>query len=423
MKKLSLALLIGLFGLILIPKSIAQAEQFDHLIGLPIDSAQEAEIDLILESATDEMPENGVILGVNNKEITPENKGPHFRFGETIVIDENLTGDVYAGGGTVRVEGKIDGDLLVGGGTIILNGEVTGDVRAGGGNIVFNGIIGQNLTVGGGNIIFNSSATVGNSIVAGGGTIDAAGQAMGNVWMGSGMAKLSGDFGNDVNVYADAMEVAPGVMIGGSLIAETTEEAVIADGAQINGEKKLTLAPEREGKKQKARSKKMDSVGGFLVKASLIGFLVSFIIAVVSGSILLYLVPKLANKLAGQVLESPLANLGWGFAYLILAPMAILFTMATIVALPIGFLMLGFYILSLCLSKWVVAIAVGNKLEMQFKIKALQNKYLSFATGLLVLSLAYAVSLLGGLVQLITLLLGMGVIFGLIKKTFFSKTK
>jgi hypothetical protein len=421
MKKLSLALLIGLFGLILMPKTIVQAEQFDNLVQLPIDSAQEAEIDLILEGEVDETPEAGVVLGVQ-KEMVSENKGPHFRFGETIVINEDLTGDVYTAGGTVRVEGKIDGDLLIAGGTVILNGEVTGDVRAGAGNIILNGIIGQNLTVGGGSVVFSSGAEVGNSIVAGAGTIDIAGSVMGNVWLGSGAAKLEGDFGGDVNVQADALEIAPGVMIGGSLMTETAQE-VMVDATQIGGEKKLTLIPERQVKERKDRSRKMDSVGGVLVKAAAVGFLFQFIMTLVSGSIVLYLVSKLASKLGDQVLENPLANLGWGFAYLILAPIAILLTISTVVALPIGFLMFGLYVLSLCLSKWVVAIAVGKKIKTQFKIKALSNQYLSFGTGLLVLSIAYAVPLAGGFIQLIALLLGMGVIFGLIKKTFFFKRK
>lgn len=422
MRKVILFFLITLFGLMILPKSVL-AKQYDNLITLPIDEAQAQEFEEMESDRfaflNDELEEE--VLGTASDLMVDEDVdlGPHFFFGEETTLDEDLVGDVYVAGGNVVINGTIDGDLLVAGGTVTLNGEVTHDVRAVGGSIFVNGIIGDNLTIFGGSVLFDSKSTVGNSIVAGGGEVSIDGEVMGRVFLGGGAAKLAGTYGSDVNAQADTIKIAPGVVIAGSLIADAAMEVDISDEAEVMGEKMVTVTPKEE--RRGSSKEKMDSVGGVLVKATLVEFFMKLAMAVVSGGLVIYFMPKLVNQVSQRVLEAPMANAGWGLVYLFMTPIIILLLMISIVALPVAGIVTLVYLLTFIVAKWVVAYAVGVKLAKNLKVKALENKYLGFAVGMLVLNAVGFVPILGWLVKAVAFFVGMGAIFHMIKVNILSK--
>lgn len=413
MRNILFLFFISLFGLVILPKTVL-ASQYDNLIELPVDEAQESFL----------QENEGEVLGamemVEDFEKT-EDMGPHFYFGEDVSIYEDLTGDVYVAGGSVEVNGMIDGDLLVAGGTVMINGEVSQDVRAAGGNVFIKGLIGQNLTVAGGTVFFDPDTMVGNSIVAGAGEISVDGEVLGRVLLGGGAAKIAGNYGSDVNAQADTIKVSPGVVIAGSLIADAHTDAQVADDAEILGERMVTVTPEEE--RRKVDSNKMEAMGGVLVKASFGEFVVKLLMGIVSGSIVLYFVPKFAQRLSKQATTKTMASLGWGFVFLIITPMAILLALVSIVGIPLACLMTLFYLVTFATAKWVSAYAIGQKLVENLNIKMTENKYVVFALGLLILNGVGYVPILGWLVQMIAFLVGMGAIFTIFKMDVLSRRK
>jgi hypothetical protein len=163
-----------------------------------------------------------------------------------------------------------------------------------------------------------------------------------------------------------------------------------------------------------ARSEKMESVGGLLVKATLIEILFGLAMSFFSGSLLIYLLPKLVENAKKPVFVSPMSLFGYGFAYIFLTPILIMLVMASIIGLPIAGIMLLIYLLSMIVAGWIVAAAVGERLAHKMKSKALSGKYLSFGLGLVVLKLV-------GFVPVFVI--GMGVIFSLISNNVFRKKK
>ncbi|MDH5532896.1 MAG: hypothetical protein OEX81_00515 [Candidatus Pacebacteria bacterium] len=419
MRKVISVFLIGLFGLMILPKSVL-AKQYDNLITLPVDEAQEQEIQAMDTSFVLEETDGEVLGTVQNAIVEDVDMGPHFYFGEDITVDEDLVGDVYVAGGTVVVNGMIDGDLMVAGGTVTLNGDVSQDVRAAGGTLMVNGMIGENLSIAGGTILFSSESKVGNSIVAAGGEVSLDGEVLGRVFLGGGAAKLAGSYGSDVNAQADTIQVAPGVVIAGSLIAEAGIKVDVSEEAEVMGEKMVSITPV-EGRKDLS-DEKMKSVGGVLVKATLVEFFMKLAMAVVSGGLVIYFMPKLVEQVSKTVLDAPLANAGWGLVYLFITPIVILLAMISIVALPIAGIITLVYLLSFIVAKWAVAYAVGIKLAKNLKVKALENKYLGFAVGMLVINAVGFVPVLGWLVKTIVFFIGMGAIFSLIKLNVLSKS-
>jgi hypothetical protein len=423
MKKFISFLFVGLLGLIILPKTIF-AMQYDNLIELPVDDAQQQELEALEVSELIWQDTQGEILGVAVNTVMDEDidYGPHFYFGEELTVEDDLVGDVYVAGGNVRVNGVIDGDLMVAGGTVTLNGEVTQDVRVAGGEIYVNGIIGDNLTIAGGSIQFSPEAMVGNSIVAGGGNVNLDGETVGRVLLGGGAAQIAGKYGSDVNAQADTISILPGVVIDGSLIADAGLKADVSDEAEIMGEQLVTITPVEE-RERVVKEAKMKSVGGLLVKATLIEFFMKLAMGIVSGSILIYFLPKFVEQVSKGVLEVPVANAGWGLVYLFITPIVILLSMISIVALPVAGIITLVYILSIIIAQWTVAYALGIKLAKNLKVKAFENKYLGFAVGLLVLNAVGFVPILGWLVKMIAFFIGMGAIFSIIRTNILTKKK
>lgn len=302
---------------------------------------------------------------------------------------------------------------MVLGGTVILNGDVSQDVRAAAGTIQINGLIGQNLTVGAGQVFFGEQARVGNSVVAGGGDVSLNGQTMGKVLLGGGAAKLAGQYGSDVHAQADTFKVMPGVVVNGSLIADAYTSAEVADDAQVMQETMVKVIPPEEHKQ--IQSGRMQPVGGVLVKMALFDFLLKMLIGLVSGSLLIYFFPKLVKAVKSQVLAAPLGNFGWGLVYLFMTPVVICLALISIVAMPVAGLISLVFLGTMMVAKTLVAMALGDKLAANLKLKAFKNPYLSFAFGLLVLQLISFMPILGWIIGFAAFVMGLGAIFTLMK--------
>lgn len=405
--------IVSVFVLTLLALSLnfsrVHAEQYDNLVQLPLDQNQAEVFD---DSNV------GDILGTQTTLMADEkvevDAGPHFFYGEDQVVDDNLTGDVYVFAGKAEINGRIDGDLMVFGGTVVLNGEVTQDVRAGAGTIYVNGAVGQNLTVGAGQIFFGEDATVGNSVVAAGGDVNLDGQTMGKVLLGGGAARLAGSYGSDVHAQADTFKVMPGVVVAGSLIADAYTSVDVAPDAQVMKENMVKVVPQDQQNRPN-REEKMKSVGGVLVKAAMIEFLIKLMISFVSGSVLIYFLPKFVKAVTHQTLLSPMANFGWGLIYLFMTPIVILLTLMSVVAMPISGLITLIYFGTMMMAGTLVAVALGEKLVHGAKVKIFKNPYLSFGVGLVVLKLVGFLPILGWMVSFVAFTIGMGSLFTLMK--------
>ncbi len=329
--------------------------------------------------------------------------GPHFFTGESVVITEDLVGDVYVGSGQVLVEGKIDGDLLVGGGKVTLNGEVTEDVRVAAGDVVFNGRVGQDVTAGAGTVTFGPNSEVAGSVTVGSGMVVFNGEVIGDVWVGAGATQLSGVFGQDVNLETSEVQVLPNAIISGNLTAKYEEKADVSDQAQIMGEQNLEKKY-RAVQTEQARDRMVNFNKGMGQAKSGMALL----LGLVSGLVLMYLFPKAADAVTSELLKNPLSSLGWGLIKLMVVPLGAVLLMVTIVGLPLAFLMLMGYAMGMMVASWVAGKAIGEAVYKKSKVSFLKNRYIQFAVGLVLLKLVGLLPLVGWLIKLISFLMGFG---------------
>ncbi|HEY3375513.1 MAG TPA: hypothetical protein VGK02_10735 [Candidatus Aquicultor sp.] len=328
----------------------------------------------------------------------------------TIPSGQTINDDLYVGGGTVVIDGTINGDLLIGGGNVTVNGPVRDDVMIGGGNVTINGNVGQTIRAGSGTLLINGST--GQDLVVAGGTIDVASKAKigrdsvisgGTVRLGAetvrNLSGAGGDFTLDNRVGGNAqiqvsntLTLTKNALINGNLTYSAPKTATFESGSKVNG--KTTF--HRVEQQQRGRS----------AASYIIGFIVSYLAALLFGIVLLALFPVRVTEIADTIRTKPWISLLIGFVLLIVAPIAIIILLVFVITIPIALVLAFLYALGLYTAKIFVGLTAGRFITEYFKLGG--GNYVALLIGLLIVMLLGAIPFLGALLRFLYILFGLG---------------
>jgi cytoskeletal protein CcmA (bactofilin family) len=386
------------------------------------------------------------------------------RSGDQVIVgpDEVVDDDLYATANQVVVEGTIRGDLVAFGQSVNVDGTVEGDLIAAGQSVEIGGEVDDDARIAGQALLLGEGASVGDDLIAAayslqnepesnvGGTLWYAGyQALLAGTVGQDLAgavnalTLGGEIGGDADVDVDGEEggaappafvpvpqvpiptVEPGLtltdsaLIGGNLTYQSSTEAQIDPGAQIEGDVVREERPveEEEATRSPLAEGVLDALG-------------SLVALVLVGLLLVWLAPRWIRRRAYTVLDRPLASLGWGLlglvAFLILGIVILLVTI--LLAIVLGLLTLGslvalivvlgllaeaalvlaFWISTGYLAQIVVGFLAGVLLLESVVPGRGAGRVLPLVVGLIVYVILVAIPVLGSIVGLIVVLLGLG---------------
>ena len=386
------------------------------------------------------------------------------RSGDQAIVgpDEVVDDDLYATANQVVVEGTIRGDLVAFGQSVTVDGTVEGDLIAAGQSVEIGGEVDDDARIAGQALLLGEGASVGDDLIAAayslqnepesnvGGTLWYAGyQALLAGTVGQDLAgavnalTLGGEIGGDADVDVDGEEggaappafvpvpqvpiptVEPGLtltdsaLIGGNLTYQSSTEAQIDPGIQIEGDVVREERPveEEEATRSPLAEGMLDALG-------------SLVALVLVGLLLVWLAPRWIRRRAYTVLDRPLANLGWGLlglvAFLILGIVILLVTI--LLAIVLGLLTLGslvalivvlgllaeaalvlaFWISTGYLAQIVVGFLAGVLLLESVVPGRGAGRVLPLVVGLIVYVILVAIPVLGSIVGLIVVLLGLG---------------
>lgn len=394
------------------------------------------------------------------------------REGDVVVIeaDEVIDDDLYVSANEFTLEGTVKGDLFVAGNVITINGTVEGDLFAGGNSVIINGTVMDDVRIGGAALKLGDEASIGGDLLAGGASLEAesgsvvegellyggaqilfAGNVAEDVMIGTSAADLRGEFGGDVLVeigdvdeagpppstYINNTEISipsvnPGLKIDedakieGNLIYTLSKEANIPSGA-VGGEvtrKEPTIdagyvPPERTAA-QKAVSWTLE-------------LLRSIVTLILFGLLLGWLAPLFIKTLTNKLQAQPVASLGWGvvayaaffFTLLVILVVMILGAVifgwitlggisGTIVWVGIFLLfaaILGFVLVTLFLTKIIVAWQGGKWLIGRFNPSLAEHKVWPLVLGAVILALLVELPWVGWLIGLVVMFLGLGALW------------
>jgi len=298
------------------------------------------------------------------------------RSGGTVVVEEGetVTDDLTAFGGTVIVRGTVEGDLTAFAGNVFVDGQVNGDLEAFAGNVRVNGTVTGDASAAGGNFLLAEGGRIGGQLEA----------AAGNV-------VVEGEVGRDARVGAGTITLGPSAVVGGDFVYDGDLDR--AQGAQIGGEVR--------------EEQNVDlgvGVGGPLFPnwlGAVYGFVVNFLL----GAVVLVAFSRFSAAVADRAVADPLRSAGVGLLLFVGIPILLVLLFVSLVGIPLGLLGILLYAFVLWLGYVFGAYALGAWLA---GFADSDSKWVALAVGLVLVSLVGFVPILGGLIQFVVLLLGLG---------------
>ncbi len=324
-------------------------------------------------------------------------QGDYFAFGPHVEVSGIVNGDLYAAGGDIMIDGVVNGDVIVAGAKVILSGTVAQDARVMGAQVTVSGTIGRNATLAGVDLHLTETAKIRENLIAGGGHVQLEGPVGRDARVGAWRATLSNEIERDLIVAAESVRLTSKASVGGRLRYWGEAAPSIDEEATVRGA--ITRRPLPEGwSMERARQ----GIVGARVLAAVVGFLSTLIL----GLILLRVYPVFSYRVTATIREQPVASLGVGGLVLLVTPIAAASLVVTLLALPVGVILLAMYGVTVYVARIYAMIYVGQCLLRHGDETTSLAK--PFLVGLVLYSLLSLVPVVGGLVTLGTVLFGLG---------------
>jgi hypothetical protein len=329
---------------------------------------------------------------------------------------------------------------------VVINGTVEDDVRIAGQALLVgeDAQIADDLIAAGFSLETEPGSTVGGELLYGGYQALVTGTVGENLRGGMTALELSGEVYGNVNVEVDGGgaqpaggQFAPGppavpiptvepgltltdtAQVGGDLRYESSSRGDIASGAQIGGDVSYEQRPAEVAQPAQtgAAAVLLDSVRRFVV-------------LVLIGLLLVWLVPRLVRGVADTVRSQPLLSFGWGVLDFIIVVVASLLVLAATILLAIVFglvtlgglvpaivsigvltdavLVVTFLISVFYVAPVVVSFLGGRMLLGRFQPDRAAGRVVPLVVGVLLYVILRAIPILGAIVAVVVVLLGLG---------------
>jgi cytoskeletal protein CcmA (bactofilin family) len=342
-----------------------------------------------------------------------------FRSGDqpSLSANEVLAEDLYIAGGNVTVAGQVNGDLITAGGNVIVRGSVSADVTGSGGTVMLLSDVGDDVRVGGGTVILQGAvggdvliaggqlnlggAGIAGDVVAGGGVIHLDAPVAGDVRIGGGQVVINAPIAGNVQVHADQLTLGSQADIQGTLNYTASQVVTMEEGAVVRGE---THFEQGADVREAARS-------GLLAFFSL--FLAAKFLMLLCGAFVIGLGFRgYAKKLVQAVVAQPLKELGRGALVALLAPLASIVLLCTVIGIPLGAISLFGFIALWITALLTAPVVLGSVLfRWMMKGKAYEVSWKTILLGSIVSFLVGLIPFVGWILPCAVMLITLGASF------------
>jgi cytoskeletal protein CcmA (bactofilin family) len=315
------------------------------------------------------------------------------RTGGVVVIGagETVADDLVVTAGSVIVEGRVDGDLTATAGSVVVEGVVRGDVVATAGSVTVAGTVGGDVGAFGGSVLLAEGASVGGNVEAAAGDVRLDGAVAGDALVAAERltvgpaARLDGELRHDT----DQLSVATGSVVGGGVVADTDLGFTIAPAFGVGPVAFDGDAPDVP------------------VVPAWVGALYGLLVNALLGVVLLAVAPVFGRRVADLGATRALRSGGAGLLVAVGVPVALVGLLLTIVGIPLSLAGLVVFLVLLWVASVYGAVVVGTWL-LSLADDDGASRWAALAIGLVVVAVVTAIPVVGGLVQAIVTLLGLG---------------
>ncbi len=315
--------------------------------------------------------------------------------GSTITIDGTVNGDLWACGNTITVNGEVKGSIVAIGQTVSINGNVGHAARLAGEKVNISGNVSGDLIVFASEATISSQAKIDGDFLFGSGNVRMDGPIGRNVKGGGSDVTISNVVGGNAELSVENLTLTSTANIQGNLTYTSKNEADIQAGARVGGK---TIQNMPEVKKPAPFS----GIGG-----KILGFLMAF----VTGLIIILVVPRRSASAADSIRNKPWASLGWGAVILFATPIAAILVCFTVIGIPVGLISLALYAVAVYISQVFVSLFLGRWIIGRFRetdSKAIMVGAL--ASGLAIITILKLIPYLGFWIGLAVALFGLGAV-------------
>jgi cytoskeletal protein CcmA (bactofilin family) len=322
-------------------------------------------------------------------------------FAETISIDGTVNGDLVAFGERVNVRGSVTGDVITGAQSVTIEGSVGGNVIGFGRSVAaVQARVARNLYAFGNDVAVGNGAEVAGNATMFGNEVAVRGRVGRDVLTFSRSLAVSGEVQRNVEAFSGDIMLLPSARVGGNVTAHVSNEDDLqtAPGADVGG---ATATRLEEG--EAAPANRYFTASFYVRQAVRLGA------AFVTGLLLFWLFPSLLRlevRNGGAALRAG----GLGLVAAVGLPIAAIVAFVTIIGIPLGIAAAAIWLFGLYFAKIVVAQIVGAAL---FRSGGeLPHHAATLLAGLVVVIIAVNLPLVGGLVNLVLTLVGLGLLLG-----------
>lgn len=326
--------------------------------------------------------------------------------GGTVNVSNSVAGDVIAVGGNVLISGKVDKDILAAGGTVNIIGGSAEDVRVAGGNITISGKVSGEIAAAGGQLTVTPETTVAKDSYLFGGMVIFSGLENGNLTIAGSDVRIDGTVNGNVKIKrAEKVSFGPNASVKGTIEYSAPVEAAVSDGAQLASAPVFTRV---ESLKDGARPKLFAAFAGVAFTLKML--------AVLTAAYLLWFFRRHEMTAAIAGVRAHFWNrLLMGFGVLILAPIAGIVLMSTIIGWIPGMVILALYGLLLLVATPVAIIVTSSFIMAAFKRGHAELKWYHLLGSAIIFELLGFVPVIGWLTCAVIYLVSFGAVAEVMK--------
>lgn len=310
--------------------------------------------------------------------------GSHFSVGNDITINKNVNGIMFALGNNITLR-QFNEYGIFAGNSLRIENTIEKDVFAAAESIILtkNGTIGRNAYLTANSIIIEGKINGNANIVA-------------NKF----------DLRN-ATIYGDIDIKASNVLLNANTLVSGTLK--YNNDANISGLSNATIANteiyENDINESESTITKINTLTSNYIFKVVSLFIVAFVIT--------FFMPKVYQKITENLTINNLVKKSLkGLVILVFLPIISLIIMLTGFGFPLGFMIIVLYLIALYLSNIMTMIITGN-LMLTKVLKKDDNKYLALLIGIALVSFVQMIPVIGPLVSLISIVLGLGIIYKL----------
>jgi cytoskeletal protein CcmA (bactofilin family) len=334
--------------------------------------------------------------------------------GGNLNLDSVFEKDAFLIGMNINLNSLINGDALILGGEINVSNDILGDLRIMGGRVNINGKIEGDLVIFGGRVYLNEKSQIKGQTILISGELIQNSPIENNSHIIAGSVLLNSVLSGNAEITTQNITFGEKSKIIGSLQYFSPQKAFQRDGSEVTGKVNFN---------QINTIRETGVVKTAILNLISFWIILRFITTVIFAFILIQMFKVFTQGVNDIALNSFVKSFFVGILSLFAIPFITVILFISLIALPIGFLLIMFYVFIVIISSAISGIVVGN-LVADMVGKKQSTEYVNFhnaVIGIVLLTVLRFVPYLGDITIILFTFVSIGAILRYYNKNIIKK--